>query len=372
MLIHPQAMPSEPLFWVNVGVFTLLHGAAAAVFTVLAVVRVRSAPPRKRQAPMRRVPRQAMVIAAPVNAPTAPEPDDDWEDVPLPRARRTFVVPRLGHADPLVWKERYFSGRLSWAESGALSGCGIAALSIVGFIIGMVLFFSALQDVTRGRWIGGSVNPVARLTVTGAAMLLGIGLGVRAAGSVARDRQQRTLDGLLSLPVSRAELLRAKWMAPLLWAQRWLWATVVVAVGALLIGGVHPLGFAAAAIQVVGWLAFTTTLGLWLSVGCRTATRATVYLIVWVLALWIGPLVLMPLIVAVFGHVGGSVSALSLPVGLWEGLFSWREFDEEGFGRYPELWRMTRAVGMLAGLGYAVGAGVLWLDAVRRFEREGK
>ena len=34
MLIHPQALPSEPLFWVNVGAFTALHGAAATVFTV--------------------------------------------------------------------------------------------------------------------------------------------------------------------------------------------------------------------------------------------------------------------------------------------------------------------------------------------------
>jgi ABC-type transport system involved in multi-copper enzyme maturation permease subunit len=371
MLIHPRALPSEPLFWVNVGAFTLLHGVAAVVFTALAVARVRSAPPRRRSVPARRGPRRAMAVAPPVKAPAPPEPDDDREWVP-PRARRAFLVPRLGNADPLVWKERHFSGRLSWAESGALSGCGIATLSIVGFILGMTLFFSALQDVNRGRWIGGSVNPVARLTVTGAAMLLGLGLGVRAAGSVARERQQRTLDGLLSLPVSRAELLRAKWVAPVLWSQRWLWATAAVGVGALLIGGVHPLGFAITAVQVVGWLALTTTLGLWLSVVCRTATRATVYLIVWVLALWIGPLVLTPLVVAVFGHVGGSVSALSLPVGLWEGLFSWREYDEEAFGRYPESWRAAKAVAALAGLGYAAGAALLWVAAVRQFEREGK
>lgn len=361
MLIHPQAVPSDPLFWVNVGVFTALHGTAGVLFTALAVARVRSVPPRKRSVPVARRPHAAVVM----------DPGEYWYP-PTPRARRRFVVPRLGNADPLVWKERYFSGRLSWAESGALSGCGIAALSIVGFVLGMTLFFSALQDVDRGRWIGGSVNPVARLAVTGAAILLGLGLGVRAAGSVARERQQRTLDGLFSLPVSRAELLRAKWVAPLLWVQQWLLATVVVGVGALLIGGVHPLGFAVAAVQVVGWLAFTNTLGLWLSVGCRTATRATVYLIVWVLALWIGPLVLMPLVVAAFGDVGGTVSALSLPVGLWEGMFSWREFTEEMSGRDMQTRRMTKLVGALAGLGYGAGAALLWLDAVRRFEKEGK
>jgi ABC-type transport system involved in multi-copper enzyme maturation permease subunit len=355
MLVSQSAVPSNSLFWINVGTFVSLHAIGAYVFTLLAIARVRSAPQPKLSAPLARRPR----------------PDEYWSPS-VPGTRRGFTVPRLGNADPLLWKERHFSGRLSWAESGVMSACVIWMLSIVGFVLGMVLFFSALQEVNRGRWIGASVNPVARLTVTGAAMFLGLGLGVRAAGSVARERQQRTLDGLFSLPVSRAELLRAKWVGPIFWAQRWLWTTAVVGVVALLMGGVHPLGFMAAAVQVVGWLAFTNTLGLWLSVGCRTATRATVYLIVWVLALWIGPLVLMPLVVAVIGHVGESVMALSLPFGLWEGMYSWRDFAEEFSGRRAPLWRMTKLVGALAGLGYAAGAGVLWLDAVRRFEREGK
>ncbi|HET6572591.1 MAG TPA: ABC transporter permease subunit [Fimbriiglobus sp.] len=354
MLIHPQAIPSEPLFWVNVGVFTLLHGMAAVLFTALAVARVRSALPRKPLTPVRRRPRVARTL----------EPEEDYIP-PVPRVRRAFLVPRLGDADPLVWKERYFSGRLSAAEGGALSGCGISALSIVGFILGMVLFFTALQEVNRGRWIGGALNPVTRLAVTGATMLLGLALGVRASGSVARERQKRTLDGLFSLPVGRAELLRAKWVAPLLWAKWALWATAVVGVVALLLGGVHPLGFAATAVQVVGWLAFTNTLGLWLSVGCRTATRATVYFLVWVLALWIGPLVAAPLFAAV-GDKTDAVLAFSLPVGLWGGLFSWREFVEDAV-EWP-----FQSAAVLAGLGYAVGAGLLWRAAVRRFEREGR
>ncbi len=373
MLIHPLAIPSEPLFWVNVGSFALLHGLAAVLFAALAVVRIRTAPPRRLATPLARRPANGAKSetywsrrpVASVQHLARPQ-QHGYGTASRPLSRRAFRVPRLGDADPFLWKERHFTGRLAVLESGALSGCGFAALSIVGFVLGMMLFFSALYEVNRGQWIGTAVNPPARLIVIGATMLLGLGLGARTAGAVARERQQQTLDGLLSLPVNRSELLRAKWLAPLVWAKWWLVTTAVVAVGALLVGGVHPFGFAIAAAQVAGWLAFTNSLGLWLSVRCRSATRATVYFIVWVLVLWVGPLMAAPLLVAVSGDRGEAVLALSLPVGLWDGLFSWREFVEDAVG-WPFQW-----AGVMAGLGYAVGAGLLWLDAVRRFEREGK
>jgi ABC-type transport system involved in multi-copper enzyme maturation permease subunit len=379
MFLHPLALPSQPQFWVNLGVFTALHGTAAAVFCFLAVARVRSAPPVRRPPSRRARPLRAGPVApAPLpvarRLPDAEEddPDDDeWDGPPL-SAGRAFAVPRLGDGDPLVWKERYFSGRLSWAEGGAVAGCGIAALSVVGFILGMTLFFSALHEVNRGRWIGEAVNPVARLFLTGAVVLTGLALGARAAGAVARERQKRTLDGLLTLPVERAELLRAKWIALFLWAK---WALTAAAAGAgfaLVTGGVHPLGFAVWAVQAVGWLTLAATMGLWLSVTCRTATRATVHFIVWVLALWLGPLVLMPLVVAVWGGAGEVVSALSLPVGQWQGLFGWQEFAEGTAGLYAGNWRQTRWAAGLAGVGYAAAAAALWFDAARRFEREGR
>src|SRR5581483_2402259 len=64
MLISPSAVPSEPEFWVNLGAFTALHGLAAAVFTALAVARVRSAPPRRRPAPRPPRPRPSALPAA--------------------------------------------------------------------------------------------------------------------------------------------------------------------------------------------------------------------------------------------------------------------------------------------------------------------
>jgi ABC-type transport system involved in multi-copper enzyme maturation permease subunit len=373
LLIHPRALPSEPEFWANLGAFVGLHGIATAVFTALAVARVRSAPPRRPPAQRPVHPDALPAAYRSVAFPPDRDPDpDDWAGVRVQRTQRAFTVQRLGDADPFVWRELYFSGRPAWAESGALTGCGIGALSVIAFVLGMALFFSALDKVNRGRWIGEAVNPVARLALTGTAVVLGLALGARTAAAVARERQQRTLDGLLTLPVRRAELLRAKWLAPVVRARWWLLAMGIMAAFALVTGGVHPLGFAAGAVQAVGWLALATTLGLWLSVRSRTVTRATVYFLVWVLALWVGPLVLTPLYVAVAGDQGSAVAALSPPVGVWEALFGWLEFAEEATGRRAEEWRATRWAAALAGVAYAVAAAVLWLDAVRRFEDEGK
>jgi hypothetical protein len=97
-----------------------------------------------------------------------------------------------------------------------------------------------------------------------------------------------------------------------------------------------------------------------------------VYLVVWVLALWIGPLVLTPLWVALGGDAGAAVSALSLPVGAWEGFFGWEEFRQETTNRDREAWVLTRSVAALAGVAYLTGAAVFWLDAVRRFGAERK
>ncbi len=370
--------PEEPLFWVNLGAFTALHGTAAVVLALVAVAGVRSAPPRRRPVPKRRPkpppppPDDFWVFRPLPLARRANESEDDRDEVPTPSARRSFHPARLGDGDPFLWKERHFAGRLSWVGGGALAGCGVASLSVVGFVLGMVLFFTALYELNRGHWIGEAVNPVARLFLTGGALLIGLALGARSAAAVASERQKQTLDGLLTLPVERSSILRAKWLAPLAWVR---WGLMSLGLGgafAVFTGGVHLLGFVGAGLQIVGWLALSDTLGLWLSVRCRSVTRATVYFAVCVLVLWFGPLVLTPLATALAGDAGEVTAALSLPVGVWTDLFSWSEFAEMRAALHAETWRMTRVAGAVAGVLYLGAAALLWLDAVRRFEKEGK
>ena len=188
-----------------------------------------------------------------------------------------------------------------------------------------------------------------------------------AAGSVAREREKQTLDALLMLPISRGELLGAKWLAQVLWARHWLLALGFVAGAATLLGGIHPIGLFEGLIQVVGWLVLMASLGVWLSVQCRTVTRATVYLLLWVVALVFGPLILSPMVDAFWPTSGSLVRELSLPVGVWQAFFSWDDYAERSRAL---LWTESQLMRIGAGLGYAGFAGLFWLAARQQFAGE--
>lgn len=376
--------PSEPLFWLNPGLFTLFYGSLSVLFTVLAINRIRGAAPRRRGVPRR--PRNELALGDPppwkplyVPEGSRPRRGDDWEEVPLPYARRPFTVIRLtGTADPLLWKERYFSGRMAWFEGGLASGCGIAILSAVLFVLGMILFVGVQNELDQGRWPGGAVNGPLRTFAVGAVLAIGLAVGLRAAGSVARERQKQTLDALLTLPVRRRDLLRAKAVAPLVWVRYGLIGLVIALFAGLFSGGVHPVGFAAGVAQAAAELAFLAALGVWLSVKCRTVNRATVIFLVWALGIVFVP-VLAALVVPVLMDAAGFgawadaaatvVRQLSPPVGLWNGLMAWDEFNDPR--QTANLWVEAGGWALAAG-GYGLAAVGLGLDAVRVFEREGR
>src|SRR5262249_22935959 len=62
---------------------------------------------------------------------------------------------------------------------------------------------------------GRRLNPAFRLLVLPALGFATVGVTVAAADSASRERERRTLDGLLCLPRGRDELLRAWWLGGL-------------------------------------------------------------------------------------------------------------------------------------------------------------
>jgi ABC-type transport system involved in multi-copper enzyme maturation permease subunit len=356
--------PAELRYWANLAVYAVLYGIGTLVCAFLAVRRMRGATPVRRRAPHRRP------LARGVPGSVRREPV--MEQLPMrTTARRTFPVPRLGKADPFLWKERYFSGRMSPTEGGLLTGCGIGLLSAVLFGLGLALFVAASVELHEGRWFGAAINPFLRVFLSGSTVLVALGVGARAAAAVARERQKQTLDGLLTLPVSRAELLRAKWLAQVVWARYAVIGMAVTAVVAALFGGVHPAGLVLGLLQTAAFLACAVTAGLWLSVRCRTVTRATVYFMLWMLGTWVGPVVLAPVVGVLVGGTGDAgevVLSLSPPVGVWFGLFAWGEPPDPD--RDP-LWWARQGMGAVAAVGYLAVAGLMWLDAVQVFGREG-
>jgi ABC-type transport system involved in multi-copper enzyme maturation permease subunit len=374
---------------VVVGVFVVLHGVLAVMFTWQAADGIRMPPPawaaavaRVKQK-QRRAADESAKVEGVQSKPDAPRwlTEDQLLDRPKRRrerpAVRSFRVPRLGDADPLLWKERFFSGRLPGFERGLLSGCLVSAAVLVLFPVGLWLFVALFELVVKGEDPTAILNPLAKSCAFAAAVVIAPVVGVRAATSVARERQRQTLDALLSLPVPRRDVLRAKLLAPLLWVRFWVFGVAAVVGIAGVAGSVHLLGLLVGVVLLAAFIPFADTLGLWLSVRCRSATRAVTWFLVVMIALCLAPVLLSTLTRSAFQLAGDAaggeaaerfVDSFSVPYAAGQALFRWGEF------RQAADYRQSAVVltGVFVAAAYAVAAWGLWLDAVRRFADEGK
>lgn len=387
MLLNPPSGPGPGWYSMDVmvGLFVATHGTLAMIFTWRATALIRVPAPawvvaasRARRRAATRAP--ATPTSGPRHSlPVHPSPE---LDTPGPRRRerpalRSFRVPRLGAEDPLLWKERYFSGRMPGVERGMLSGCAAMAVVLVVFPIGLWLFVAVFELVAKGQDPAGVLNPIAKTVGYAAAVALAPAVGIRAAGAVARERERQTLDALLSLPIPRARVLRAKWLAPLLWTRYWLAGVGAVILVAGAFGSVHLLGLVVGVALLGAFIPFANTLGLWLSVRCQSATRAVTWFAVVLIGLFLAPLLLSTLTRSAFQLAGDEVAgtvaeqfvdAASVPNAVYEALFRWGEFRRTDGDRHS----LSVVSGLVAAAVYGVAGWVLWRDAVRRFEREGK
>ena len=281
--------------------------------------------------------------------------------------------PPVGEENPLLWKERYVSG-----ESETIATTVITTSVTIVLAITIVVLLGI--GVFPAGWVTAYATPVVLLTAATA-----IGLGV--AGAVPRERQKNTLTDLFMIPGGRREILRAKLIGAV-WRVRWLLASV----GALLFVGVlsgtplvavFPLAFAA-----TSFVAFAAALGVWLSVRCRTALTANASWVGFVALSLIGTYLLADAmshreIVPATGPPTRSFpewSRVANPVMAWQSLAMNPEDDPPVGYNGSRIWDPTvfpkqkpHLTAPLAGVAaYGIAAGLLWLLALRRFEREGR
>lgn len=284
---------------------------------------------------------------------------------------------------PFLWKERTFTGRSRGRRSDeeVMAGVGTIIITTTLFLFGLVMagtIIGVIGDIGRRQWAGDAFTPVLRLLLPAVAVLAPLLAGVRAAAGVARERERGTLDGLLTLPDARADILRAKWLGPLL-SVRWVLGPVAVfAAVTLVVGGVFPLGLVTAAVHVAGLVAFAVSFGVWQSVRCRTVTRATVGVVVVLFTLWAGPVVLAPLAAALAETAGlaeagdgltQAVMAASGPVGVPRALAEWTFFQTP---TWVALDLPAQAANVGTGAGLMLAAAGFWAAARRRFDRLGR
>jgi ABC-type transport system involved in multi-copper enzyme maturation permease subunit len=290
------------------------------------------------------IPRRAMIPATAV--PTVGIGDRATREA-WPYPEPPFGPPPVS-GRPLLWKELHFGG----SDVARIVG---RVLQVFGFIfvtVVMSIFFVAAlnSDDDHDR---GELNVFIRIMAVVVMLTATIGSLMQATASVGREREEGTLDMLLTLPDGRNEVLGSKWLGSVL-CGRWLvLGLFVFLVLGVFVGGVHPLALPAFAVAAAAHLAFAASLGIYLSVATASTGRAAMIAVVILLAVCLAPVAFCP------GGLG------SVPPVAWVICLPRRVGDWPWEGVPPEA--VTLLLGLFA---YGCLAWVFWLLAVRRFHRE--
>jgi ABC-type transport system involved in multi-copper enzyme maturation permease subunit len=376
--------------WSLVGKYSVVYLGFSVLFFLLACRSVRT---RLRDEPSVHLPPPLVppeVVDEPPTPLTPNEPPlPDWyqlpqrkvfpdgEAPPLFITGRPFVVPRLQpDDDPLLWKERHFSSRLPFLEAQWITMFVTCGTTCFLFVLCVGLFVAVFTQLNDHMWISKPVNVSVRIFLIVAVNVVPV-IGIRTAMSLGEERGKQTLTTLLTLPIPRRDILWAKVKGA---AIRTRWVFLGIGVALLLgffSGGTHPIGVLGAAALVAGYGAFAAMLGLWLAARSTTSVRAVLALIAIMLVSLIGPLLIGPLVEAVWGIRvwSESLDLFSPPLGIWYGtdmMLSGQLVSGGSSLRARELayWQSWFLYGV--GLFYAVVGAVLWLATVYRFEREGR
>jgi ABC-type transport system involved in multi-copper enzyme maturation permease subunit len=286
-------------------------------------------------------------------------------------ARRRIAPPPVRDR-PLLWKETTRSG---WSEFAREFEYGLrdnwrVALVLAVFILacmGVICYSPGWE------WRVSIVASLMRTVLVCAAVAWCLGTALRAAGSVSLERDRRTLDGLMSLPVRREAVLGAKWLGSILRGRDLGYVLAVVGTIGLANGMLHPAALFLVAVAVAAQVGFWASLGLWLSVTCRNTLRSRVTMAVLLLA-FAGSL-LYGVERRVLGRRGSEpLSVASLRVGAnpvrawWILAYGWRGADVPE--RVSERLFGVRLAAVGGSLAFALVALVLWEDTCLRFRKQ--
>jgi ABC-type transport system involved in multi-copper enzyme maturation permease subunit len=200
---------------------------------------------------------------------------------------------------PMLWKEIHIEGRMkrNWIV--------VATVTVLVFLslgTGLLAAGFTLWDAWFGwhhtdwRDFEKGMNLWFRTAGTSVACLMILIVAVRASTSIAQERERDTFDALLTTPMSAETMLWAKLIGCLTSLRtHGLWFGSMMAL-AVLSGGLHWL---AAPVVLGMWFiyaTFFTLLGMWFSMTCKTALRATIYTVLTTLFLGGGHWLLMILL----------------------------------------------------------------------------
>jgi ABC-type transport system involved in multi-copper enzyme maturation permease subunit len=355
--------------------YAVVHGVIALLSLRAAIEHLRGDPPafrRLRRAPV--LPHGAVRVVGGWD-PQEPAVQDEAPVPSRPPDARPGRVRYPVSDRPLLWKELYhgatpMAGSSAWAVYGTALGLGLLPPLFV-MVLALPFTVEAAYPIVRD-----GVNAVLRAWTILLAAAWCLGAAWRTAGSITRERERRTLVGLLTLPTDRAAVVSAKWLGGVLRFHLLGVCLAAMWTGGLLTGALHPAAVPLLAMAIAVHVAFVASLGVWLSVVCRKTLWAYLGMALVLLLVVVGPWAEYLYRNPPGGSWGGqgrwaefAQIGLDPPRTWWFLGFSWVDFRNEVLeGQGPLRGPLGAA---LAGLGcYAAAAGVLWLLACWRFRRE--
>lgn len=189
--------------------------------------------------------------------------------------------PAIGDV-PMLWKELHIEGRLR------LHWLGFAVVVVLVLLTlgsGLMLAGSFGWDFlfrVRDPWrdIAREMNLWFRIAGSSVASIILLIVAVRASTSIAGERERDTFDALVTTPLGCEAILASKLVGCLMGVRLgWVWFGSMTAL-AVITGGLDVL---AVSLVFGAWFiygVFFTMVGLWFSMVCRSALRATVMTVV--------------------------------------------------------------------------------------------
>jgi ABC-type transport system involved in multi-copper enzyme maturation permease subunit len=271
--------------------------------------------------------------------------------------------------DAVLWKEMYTEFYIKPPSSLEFVTC-LAALVVCSV---PVLLLAASHE---HRELGEGAHSWIRGIGIALACVIFLLVGLSAAGRISREREKRTLESLLMLPLERSAILFAKWWGSLMSA-RWLaCGFAVIWVVGILTGGLNLYAVPLLACAILVYTAFVASLGLWFSTVNRSNLRSNLFTLLAVLVLIVGPGFILrtltgdlligpsrfhPTWASKFVDIG-------LNPGASLGILSFRTADivgVEGSQRYEQVLIVLVALQL-----FLVAAVVIWLLARTRLQAE--
>jgi ABC-type transport system involved in multi-copper enzyme maturation permease subunit len=273
--------------------------------------------------------------------------------------------PPIDDENPLLWKELHIGQEKTHEALKVL--IGVVGLFLM-FVVVMVCLALILEAVNHHEPIGHVTNPMARWLGSALGCFILLAVVFNAVGTVSREREQHTLDNLLTLPIDRGDILWAKWLGSILSVRRLGCGLLTLWMLALLTGGLHILALPLLLLVFGAHLAFAASLGLWFSVVSPSKVQATLRGILTLFVIMLASLLLGEDVTATTPMSGFYVSAVSPESSV---LFPVQETARmRVYGDSFDRESMQIVYALAAAILYALVSMFLWQSACKHFRRE--